>query len=169
MRAMSRAGGFVVLLAVGLALAGCNARPLYGTDAQGGSVAFAMANISIPTQDTRAGQLVRNELLSSFSSTGGAQYALRLMPSEKTSSISSLSGQKLERHRYSLNVKYELVTVSGGKVVNEGASFSNVSYDTLQQPIADLQAAENARARAAREVAEDIRLRVAAMLSQAKP
>ena len=52
-----------------------------------------------------------------------------------------------------------------GKAVSEGASFSNVSYDTLREPIADLQAADNARDRATREVAEDIRLRLAAFLS----
>jgi LPS-assembly lipoprotein len=58
-----------------------------------------------------------------------------------------------------------LADASTGKVVVTGSSFSNVSYDTVEQPIADLQAAENARERAAREVAEDIRLRLAAHFS----
>jgi hypothetical protein len=35
----------------------------------------------------------------------------------------------------------------------------------VEQPIADLRAADNARERAAREVAEDIRLRLAAFFS----
>lgn len=151
-----------------LALAGCSSyRPLYGSNGQGASVAIAMANISIPEQKTRAGQLVRNELLSSFASGGGNSYALKLEPVEKTAQVSAMAGQKVERFRYTLNVKYALVAAQG-QVVREGASFSNVSYDTLEQPIADLRAAEDARERAAREVAEDIRLRIAAALADAQ-
>jgi LPS-assembly lipoprotein len=87
------------------------------------------------------------------------------VPEEKTIEISSLSTQKLNRYRYNLKIKYELADAKSGETVSSGASFSNVSYDTVEQPIADLRAAENARERAAREVAEDVRLRLAAYFS----
>ena len=116
-------------------------------------------------QKNRAGQIVRNNLISSFGNTGASRYILRMVPEEKTIEISSLSTQKLSRYRYNLKIKYELADATSGKTVSSGASFSNVSYDTVEQPIADLRAAENARERAARDVAEDVRLRLAAYFS----
>ena len=155
------------LLGASLILAGCNHRPLYGTNADGEGVAFMMSGVSVEQQKTRAGQIVRNNLISSLGAGDGSKYVLRLSPTEKTQQVSALSGQKLERHRYNLKVGYELADAQTGQTVSSGASFSNVSYDTVEQPIADLRAAENARERAGREVAEDIRLRLAAYFSTA--
>lgn len=155
----------VSLVAVAMVLAGCNARPLYGTRADGKGVALAMSGISVDEQKSRAGQIVRNNLISSFGNTGSSRYILRLMPVEKSPQISSQSAQKLDRYRYTLKVGYELADATSGARVASGSSFSNVSYDTVEQPIADLRAAENARERAAREVADDIRLRLAAYFS----
>ncbi len=161
---------FYCLLAGLLVVAGgCSYRPLYGTSQTGANVQSVLAGIAVDEQNSRAGQLVRNDLLATMgeSADGSMQYQLKLEPVEKTSLVSALPGQKLQRKRYRLNVKFALVNAASGKVVSEGASFSNVSFDTVQQPIADLQAADNARDRAAREVAEDIRLRLAAFVSAA--
>ncbi len=154
----------IVVLAASLMLQGCSYRPLYGSGTDGKGVAVALSGIAVDEQKTRAGQIVRNNLISSFGG-GGSNYILRLTPEEKTLQLSALSGQKLERHRYNLKVNYELAATQTGDAVVSGSSFSNVSYDTVEQPIADLRAAENARERAAREVAEDIRLRLAAHFS----
>jgi LPS-assembly lipoprotein len=162
-----RSCGFLALLLV--VLAGCGYRPLYGTREGAPGVQAVLAGIAVDEQNTRAGQLVRNDLLSTFGASvdGRMLYQLKLEPIEKTALVSALPGQKLQRKRYRLNVKFALVNVASGKVVSEGASFSTVSFDTVQQPIADLQAADNARDRATREVAEDIRLRLAAYVSAA--
>lgn len=152
-------------LACSLVLAGCNSRPLYGTGADGKGVAVALSGIAVDEQRTRAGQIVRNNLISGFGSQGASNFVLRLVPEEKTTQLSSLSTQKLERLRYTLKIKYELADATSGETLTSGASFSNVSFDTVEQPIADLRAAENAKERAAREVAEDIRLRLASFLS----
>ena len=155
----------IILVVASIVLAGCNARPLYGTQADGKGVAVALSGIAVDEQKTRAGQIVRNNLISSFGNGGASSFILRMLPEEKSRTISSFSTQKLYRYRYNLNIKYELADAKSGKTVTSGASFSNVSYDTVEQPIADLRAAENARERAAREVAEDIRLRLAAYFS----
>lgn len=155
----------IVVLSLGVLLASCsNTRPLYGTGLEGRSAAVALSGIAVDEQKTRAGQIVRNGLISSFGGSG-SDFVLRLMPAEKSQELSSISGQKLTRIRYRLNVKYELADTKSGEIVTSGSSFSNVSFDTIEQPIADLRAAENARERAAREVAEDIRLRLAAHFS----
>lgn len=156
------------LIAASLALAGCNNyRPLYGAGADGKGVAVALSGIAVEEQKERAGQIVRNNLISSFGGAG-SNFILRLKSTEKSQVLSSLSGQKLERHRYNLKVGYELADAKSGETIVTGSSFSNVSYDTVEQPIADLRAAENAKDRAAREVAEDIRLRLAAHFSSTK-
>jgi LPS-assembly lipoprotein len=154
-----------VLISMSLLVQGCSTyRPLYGAGADGKGVAVALSGIAVEEQKERAGQIVRNNLISSFGG-GGSAYILRLSPAEKSQQLSALSGQKLERHRYNLKVGFELADGKSGEAIVTGSSFSNVSYDTVEQPIADLRAAENARERAAREVAEDIRLRLAAHFS----
>ena len=130
-------------------------------------MAVALNGISVDEQKTRAGQLVRNNLISSFGAGGGASFILRVTPVERSQQLSANSTLKLERYRYNLKVAYELVDAQSGQSLTSGSSFSNVSYDTVEQPIADLRAAENARERASREVAEDIRLRLAAFFSAA--
>lgn len=156
----------ITLVIVALLLAGCSYKPLYGSGSDGKGVAVALSGIAVDEQKTRAGQLVRNNLLSSFGTGGSGAQVLRLVPDERSQQLSSNSVSKLERYRYNLKIKYELVDSQTGTVLTGGSSFSNVSYDTVRQPIADLRAAENARERASREVAEDIRLRLAAYFSR---
>ncbi len=155
----------ILCLTFSLLLAGCSYRPLYGAGEDGKGVAVALSGIAVEEQKTRAGQIVRNNLISSFGSSGGSTFALGLLPEEKTQQVSSNASQKLTRQRYRLSMKYELVNVQTRETVASGSSFSHVSFDTVEQPVADLRAAENARERAAREVAEDIKLRLAAHFS----
>ncbi len=157
---------FLVLAAFTPLLAACSYRPLYGSNSAGRNVVAALSQIAVEEQKTRAGQLVRNELISSLGRGGGeSRFVLHLLPSESVTSVSSISTEKLYRKRYRLSVKYALSDAKTGETVTGGVSFSNVSYDTVEQPLADLQAADNAQLRAAQEVSEDIRTRLAAFLS----
>jgi LPS-assembly lipoprotein len=150
-------------------VAGCASyRPLYGTNGNGENVASALASLSVVEQRSRAGQLVRNEILGSSNTDVAARYELRFEPKETTSAVSELAGTNTKRKRYNLTVKFELVDVATGSPLTQGSSFSNVPYDTVQEPVADLQAADNARSRAATEVGQDLRLRIAAYLSSHK-
>ena len=159
------AGLAAALLAAQL-LIGCSSyRPLYGGGTEQQAVAAELSGIAVREQKNRAGQLVRNELLSVMRGQGDASYVLDLLPEEKTKKVSEPVGQKLERYRYTLTASYVLRNSTGGTVLTEGKAFSSVSYDTVEQPISDIQAAENARMRASKEVAEDIRLRLAAYLA----
>ena len=154
------------VLSMLLLLTACGSyRPLYGTNVNGSSVVAELAGMRVSEQKTRAGQLVRNDILSGVTSDGSSRYELRLMPTENSSSISSLAGTNVRRMKYVLSVAFELVDLSSGAVIKQGASFSNISYDTVREPVADLQAANNARDRAAKEIGQDLRLRLAAALS----
>ena len=78
-----------------LVLAGCSHRPLYGRSEGNASVSTELAAVSIADQRTRAGQLIRNELISSFGGVGGqSRYLLKLDVVEKKLAVSSLPGSK---------------------------------------------------------------------------
>ena len=55
------------------------------------------------------------------------------------------------------------------KSTTSGDSFSNVEFDTVNVPVSDLQAEDAARSRAAKELGQDIRLRLATFLATQKP
>lgn len=149
-----------------LGLGSCtNFRPLYGTTASGSRVAVGLASVTVAEQRSRAGQLVRNEVLSSTQTDNANRFELRIVPVETNTAVSELAGTNTKRKRYKLTVGYELNDVETNVILTKGTSFSNVSYDVVREPVADLQAANNAMARAAQEVGQDLRLRVAAYLS----
>ena len=145
-----------------LTLVGCASyRPLYGKGPSGDGVASYLSAVSVPEQHSRSAQLVRNELLNSLGSSA-PRYVLKLVVIEKILDVSTLSASGLHRKRFNLTAHYELAELSSGKSQVSGDSFSNVSFDTIRQPVADLQASDNAMSRAAQEVGQDIHLRLAA-------
>ncbi len=152
-----------------LFLTGCSGyRPLYGTAPNGQEVTVSLSAISVPEQRTRTGQLLRNEILSGFGTPIASQYELRMTIAEFTGAVSATPGTVVTRKRFNLTVRYELLELSSGKSLTSGSSFANVSYDTVREPIADLQSAENARLRSTTEVGQDIRQRVAAFMATRK-
>jgi LPS-assembly lipoprotein len=160
----------ILALSVLLLVAGCSGyRPLYGTGADGKNVADTLSSISVQEQRSRTGQLLRNNLLAGLSSGGVNQFELRMAISDYASGVSTLNTTTVYRKRYNLSVRYELFQLNSGVLVTSGTSFANVSYDTLREPVADLQAAENARDRATTQVAQDIRQRLAAFMATRQP
>lgn len=159
----------IVSCLVCLALAGCGGyRPLYGTASDGTDVTTTLSAIGVPEQRSRTGQLVRNELLSGLGTGGVSSYELRLTVAEGIGGVSSTPSTVVYRKRFNLSVHYELVQLSSGKTINSGTSFSNVSYDAIREPVADLQAADNARVKATTQVGQDMRLRLAAFMATRK-
>lgn len=143
-------------------MTGCASyRPLYGKGPTGEGVTSSLAAVAVPEQHTRSAQLVRNELLNSMGSAP-VRFLLKMVVTEKVIDVSTLSASNLHRKRFNLAVHYELMNMSSGAISSSGDSFSNVPFDTVRQPVADLQAANNAMERAAQEVGQDLRQRVAA-------
>jgi LPS-assembly lipoprotein len=154
-------------LAVGLlGLAGCSYRPLYGGSS---GVEGTLAGIAVDEQKTRAGQLLRNELLSVISPPGvrdATRYRLLLDVSERETSVSALPNEPVIRRRVIVACRYQLTELSTGKTTTKGASQSAVGFDTVREPIADLQARKAALERAAIDVAQDIRMRLSAYFAR---
>lgn len=163
-----RMGLGTLLLALTVALSGCGYRPLYGTIDDNSSVAGALASISIPEPTDRIGQLIRNELVSTISPAGGGAggaYILEIEPELRNElAIEDFNTDDIRR-TVRLRASFRLADKAAGKVIYSGKTFSQVSYDRVGAPFADLQAKTNAEERAAKEVGGDIRTRLAAFFA----
>lgn len=155
-----------IVAGLSLLLAGCGYRPLYGTIDSNSSVAAELAAVTIQEPDSRTTQLIRNELVSTMSpagsSAGVGPYVLELEPEKNDDpAIIAFNADDIRR-TVKLKVDFRLRDRASGKVVYSGKSYSQVSYDRVHAPFADVQARTNAEERAAREVGGDIRTRLAA-------
>ena len=156
-----------LFLAVGFALSACGFQPLYGTSAVGSNVAAQLSAIEIEEQDNRLGQLIRNDLLSSFT-TGPAQpsrYRLQFTAIAGSQTLVEQSNEDTRRFSYRVNVDYRLIDERTGNELSAGKTFSQVSYDRTTSDFANVQAETNAMERAAKEIGNDIRTRLAAYFS----
>ena len=159
---MRRLSATVVVCAA-LMLAGCGYRPLYGSSGDSKGVTTTLQSVAIPEADTRLGQIIRNDLLSSM--RGGLsedRYTLILKPAANSTGVIEKPQPSVTRQAINLTVSYELIEKASGKVVHSGKTFSHASFDVVRQPFADKQAETNATERAAHEVSADIRTRLAA-------
>ncbi len=159
----------IVLAAAAIGLAACDYRPLYGTTDAGSPVAYQLASIAVAEQNTRLGQLIRNEIVSAISPAGtapGDAYTLQLTASEdEFTSVDSTRTEPL-RFQHKVKASFALYDNDTGKAIHSGKTFSQVSYDRVDAPAANLQAQINARERAAKEIGRDIRIRLAAYFSK---
>jgi LPS-assembly lipoprotein len=158
--------GFVAL-AIGLSVSACGFQPLYGTSPTGSNVATELSAVAIDQQDTRLGQLIRNDLLSTMSGTaaGATRYRLQLMALDGTKTMienDHNDNEDTRRFNYRVNVAYRLIDRHTGQELNSGKTFSQVSYDRTTSDFSNVQAESNAMERAAKEVGNDIRTRLAA-------
>jgi LPS-assembly lipoprotein len=151
-----------------ISLAGCGIQPLYGTTAGGSRLAAAMAGVDITPIPGRVGQRVRNELI--FENTGGSgqtgtTYKLDIVIKESlTNELVKISGDA-KSQVYELDATFKLIS-NDGRVVLEGKATSRAPYERFETIFSNVRARYDAENRAARTVAESIKVRIAAYLSQ---
>ncbi|MEM5493624.1 hypothetical protein [Hoeflea sp. AS16] len=149
------------VLGLGL-LAGCQARPLYG------SMAGTTQSIAVSEADSRVEQMVRNELVLGF---GGEQknaaYRLDL---DVTSSVTGLLPGGVDNEfsaaRTTVTANYALKSESTGETVKSGSRFIDAQLDLPSQNFAQERAKLEAEDRAARQVAALVRADIAAILAR---
>ena len=157
-------------LAAVLPLASCGIQPLYGPTSSGSRLSEVMSAVEITPVPGRVGQKLRNELI--FANTGGdtaapSRYRLDIVVKETvTDELVRISGDSTGQV-YQLNATFKLINLADGKVILEGAAISRAAYDRFQQIYSNVRARYDAENRAARTVAESIKVRIAAYLSNA--
>ena len=158
------------LLVCGL-LAGCGFRPLYGSGGQG-SVGAEFLQIEIDTIKDREGQLLRNELVQLF--YGGQQplaptYRLSAELKEGKTSLAVQKSAFATRGNLTVTSSFKLTDRSSGEAVLQSSSRVTASYNILDSEFASLLAEKNARERALKQLAQDIRIRLASYFDRRPP
>lgn len=166
-----------VLAALGLAgaalLGGCQVRPLYAERAAPGGAAAgtvdALGRIAIERQTDRLGQSLMNELI--FALRGGAAladpvYTLKLVVTQQKTELNIQEREEVPTSNLvAITVSYTLTENVTGRVVAHGTTYDTVTYDFSSQRFANLRAQRDAEDRAAKTIAQEIRLRLAGALA----
>jgi LPS-assembly lipoprotein len=175
MAGRGRAARAFAALAIAALTAGCF-QPLYGErSVTGGAILrdqlSAVDVLQIEalrgTDEARLAVEIRNALLFDF--TGGEASAppihrLKIsMATTRQSIIVDINTSRPDIENYGINASYSLTEIATGKVVVTGTTFARVSFDMPggQQRFARVRGLRDAESRAAKVIAENIKLRLA--------
>jgi len=156
-----------LLAALGF-LGGCGFQPLYGKHFDAYTPEELAAIKVNPIRD-RIGQQLHNHLLSLLNPGGRPKkprYALEAQVSESIGSLGVRKSAFATRANLTLNVNYSLSSFPMGKSLLNGNDSIIVSYNILDSDFATLMAEKDARARAVRELAQAIRIRLGAYFTR---
>lgn len=171
--AMTRRHPLVLAAALALAaLAGGCFQPLYGegtVSKVGGNVRNAMLGIEVPEIKGLVGHYLRNELVFEFDGGGAPDRQKILTLTASTSETLEVITVDYANGRADSAVlvataNWQLIRAGSNEVVASGQSVVRAPYERSQQRFASLRAARDAQVRAAKNLAQLIKARVAAAL-----
>jgi LPS-assembly lipoprotein len=155
----------------------CTVRPLYSNPSSDGTQAGVTADLSsiaIKPVETRYAQEVRNHLIFAFNGgsgqPAGARYTLALVVTAQNESAAVVQVAKENEPTagtVTVTARYVLTETETGKAVADGRRQISSSYDVPRQEFAADRARRDAENRAARELAELLRLAIAQDLTRA--
>lgn len=170
MHSKVRASAIAGLILAAALVGGCTVKPMLATTAgTHGEQGSALPSVSVAEVDTRFAQEVRNHLI--FLLNGGAgqpanpAYRLNLNVTRQVLSAVQVQSSNNVHEPTAGSVlmtgQYTLVDAATGNTVAAGSQQATASFDRPQQEFAVLRAERDAENRAARELAEFIRLSLA--------
>jgi LPS-assembly lipoprotein len=160
------------LLAALLALAGCGFHPLYGntTGAVPVNVQQQLESIRIVPSPDRMGQRLYNDLRDMLNPRGvpaKPNYVLAVQLVESQQQLLLEQDQAATRTYLLITANYHLKVADGQAEVLSGTVRTRTGFNLLTNEYASLVAQQNAEERAAAELADSIRQRLALYLAQA--
>ncbi len=166
---VKRPAGRHLLPALGimaLLLSSCGFRPLYKSG--GGSDQTALATVDVVKINDRIGQQLRILLAKGFSPRGRSartDYRLTVTLTESKVQLAIKKDETATRANLTIRAKFKLLALYNPRLGTfVGRALSTNSYNILTSDFATLSAERDARNRALRALAEEIRLRVASAL-----
>jgi LPS-assembly lipoprotein len=168
---------FFLVITVGGLVGACGFNPLYGRHGTGVDPAEQyLARIQIEQIKDRIGQQLRNNLLARLNPKGtSAQplYSLSITLSESISSLEIQKSARVTRGNLKVSAKYVVIRLDlNGEVATENATLTSgdvlatSSYNIPQAQYAAMAALKDAQTRAVKELADDIRTRLAVYFKQ---
>jgi LPS-assembly lipoprotein len=165
--ALLAVAGFLVST---IGLTGCGVEPLYARKPADPGPVPHLAAIQISPIADRAGQLLRNALIDRLtprSGTTSSLYRLDVSLDEQQTNLVILRDSTSTFSKARFLARYALVDIGTGRRLTQGRAESTTTFDIVESEFANLSAEADARRRAASEVAEDIRLRLALFFQRA--
>lgn len=159
------------LVSAAFLLSACGFRPLYAVPENGAQVTAELAAISIDPITERPGYQVREDLqdLLRAASDGAIapRYGLDIGVEARRRPAAIEQDASVTRFNVVLNARYALRRLADGTLLNEGVSRGVAAYNVVDSEFATVVAQEDAEARAARLIAEDIGLQLSLFFDQA--
>ena len=151
---------------VALLLSACGFRPLYKSG--GGSDEAVLATVEVVKIKDRVGQQLRNLLMEGLSPRGRSartDYRLRVILTESKAGLAIKKDETATRANLTIRANFKLLALQNPHLGTfAGTALSTNSYNILTSDFATLSAERDARNRALRTLAEEIRLRVASAI-----
>lgn len=151
-------------LAVAALLAGCGFRPLYGTASEDASVTALLSQVRIATIPDRTGQKLRNLLLDRINPQGQParpRYHLKVEVKVTRTDLGIERDETATRALLVLTATYTLQDQDRKSVLVQGSTQSTNSFNIVASDFATASGETDAIERAAREVSDDIKTRLA--------
>lgn len=152
-----------------LVLTGCGFHPLLGSVAQGPGIGDTLSAVYVDPIPNRVGYQLRNDLLDLFNATGradGAAYHLKLSLTEAEQAVALQTNTNITRYNYTLRAHYELIPAGSTAAAKTGDLTSLTAYNVAAAPFlyATVAAEQDAKNRAANDLAERLRVTIAVYL-----
>ncbi|NNE85602.1 MAG: hypothetical protein HKN28_16685 [Alphaproteobacteria bacterium] len=160
---------FAPIAAVMALLAGCGFTPLHGQQQAGANATSALRQVSVSPIAERVGQLLRIELTNQLTPNGQPRspaYVLDVSLTESKRDLAVRKDATATRANLIITASFKLQDVQAEKILLDGKVRSVNSYNILDADFATLSAESDARRRAARDLATEIRSRLGVFLSQ---
>jgi LPS-assembly lipoprotein len=146
-------------------------RPLYASSSLSGSdVNLKLAQLEIAPIPGRVGQRIRNELIYQSTGGGGAAepvYRLEIVMTESiTPTLVQIDGNS-SGSVYNLTAAFRLIRIADRSVALTGTSYGRIAFQRFDSVFSNVRARNDAENRAATTVADDLKARLAAFLSNA--
>jgi LPS-assembly lipoprotein len=136
--------------------AGCGFEPVYGRRAATRAPELAAVRV-LPISD-RFGQEVRNHLITALGGGRGAQrYELAISLAESETELSVQADDKVTRLKFALSAQLALSDSATGALLYEDQARSVSSYNIVDSEFATVASRDDARRRAAADLADSIR------------
>lgn len=146
---------------------GCALTPLHGGET-GARINGQLAAIEVDAPRSRLGQILALELERELDPAGldrPARYALVLRLDREKSPLAVQLDDVTTRFDLTLAARFDLVRKADGQVLYRSAVRRVASYNVVRAPYATLAAEQDAERRAAKELAHEIRSRLAVHLA----
>ena len=158
-----------LLFGAAMLASACGFQPLYGEHAVGANAADQLAAVHIEPISDRSGQVLYNALRDGLNPLGrpsSPDYRLRVKLDENLEDLALRNDETATRVDITLTAAYSLFSGDNKEPVLKGVTRTTTAYNVLDSPYATLTSREDARARALKDIAQEIRTRLAVFLTR---